>query len=288
VFTPATNSVYQNLTLNDPPNAYTADGAFSYYFRWTNTKLRAHVGNGYRVPSLYERFGTFYSSMFGYSNSGDPNLAPEKSVALDAGVEQSFLSDRLRLTGTYFYTDVTRAIDFAFCVPRCLPAPDPLSRFGGYYNTNGRIARGVETSAEIKPTANTRFFTSYTFTNSDERNPLNLFVSTSPGIPSHVFTLVVTQRFGKAWVNFDYTGTSSYVFPFYNFSFTTFEEKYYMYRFKGQSRGDVTVGYTFNAGSNGKTLRLYGTVENVFDQEYYDNGFRTPRANARLGATFSF
>ncbi|MEQ1646853.1 MAG: hypothetical protein ABL959_25585, partial [Pyrinomonadaceae bacterium] len=49
------NALYNNLTLNNPPNAYTFDGSASYFFRKSGTKLRAHVGNGYRVPSLYER-----------------------------------------------------------------------------------------------------------------------------------------------------------------------------------------------------------------------------------------
>ncbi len=288
-FLPVNNPTYQNLTLDNPPTAYTGDGSVSYFFNSTNTKLRAHFGNGYRVPSLYERFGTFYSGFFGYSNSGDPNLSPERSVAFDAGVEQSFLSGRVRMTGTYFYTDITNAIDFAFCVPQCLPFPDPLGRFGGSYNTDGRIARGVETSADINPTRSTRVFTSYTFTNSDERNPLNLFIRTSPGIPSHQFSMVATQRIGERfWVNFDFVGTSSYLFPFYNFNFLTFEEKYYMYRFKGSRRGDVTAGYTFGFKQEKLSLRVYGTVENVFDQEYYENGFRTAEATGRIGMTFAF
>lgn len=288
VFTPATNATYQGLTLKDPPNAYTADGSASYYFASTGTKIRAHVGNGYRVPSLYERFGTFYSSSFGYSNSGDPNLAPEKSIAFDGGIEQTFLKDRVRLNATYFYTDVRKAIDFAFCVPRCLPSPDPLARFSGYYNTSGRVARGVETSADLRPTSTTRIFTSYTFTNSDDRNSLNLFQPRSPGIPSHIFTLVATQRIGRAWVNFDLAATSSYVFPFYNFSFATFEEKYYTYRFKGSRKGDLTAGYTFGFARDTRTLRLYGTIENVLNQEYFENGFRTAKAVGRVGIAFGF
>lgn len=287
-FLPVTNPTYQNQTFADPPNAYTADGAVSYYFRSTGTKLRAHAGNGYRVASLYERFGSFYSDLFGYSNSGDPNLAPERSVAADAGIEQSLVGNRVRLSGTYFYTDIRKAIDFAFCVPRCLPFPDPLNRFGGYYNTEGRIARGIETSADINPTRTTRVFTSYTFTNSDERNPLDLFVLTSPGIPSHIVTVVATQRIGRAWINFDFAGTSSYLLPFYNFNFMTFEEKYYMYRFKGSRKGDLTAGYTFGFKNEKVTLRLYGTVENVFDQEYYENGFRTAGATGRVGLNFGF
>jgi len=169
-----------------------------------------------------------------------------------------------------------------------LPFPDPLNRFGGYYNTEGRIARGVETSAEINPTRNTRIFTSYTFTNSDERNPLNLSVLTSPGIPSHIFTVVATQRIGRAWINFDFAGTSSYLFPFYNFNFVTFEEKYYMYRFQGSRKGDLTAGYTFGFKQDTLALRIFGTAENVFDQEYYENGFRTAGAVGRIGMSFGF
>lgn len=287
-FRPVDNPAYDNLQLENPPSAYTADGSVSYLFHSTGTKLRAHVGNGYRVPSLYERFGTFYSGFFGYSNSGDPNLSPERSIAADAGIEQTFLSNRVRLTGTYFYTDVTTAIDFAFCVPQCLPGPDPFGRFGGYYNTDGRLARGLETSADINPTRSTRIFTSYTFTNSDERTPLNLFIRTSPGIPSHQFSLVATQRIKRFWVNFDFVATSTYLFPFYNFNGATFEEKYYMYRFKGSRRGDLTAGYTFGLGRDGMSLRVHGTVENVFGYEYYENGFRTIGATARAGVSFGF
>ncbi|MGE3467626.1 MAG: TonB-dependent receptor, partial [Pyrinomonadaceae bacterium] len=82
VFAPVSNPTYANLDLDDPPTAFTADGSVSYYFRSTRTKIRAHVGNGYRVPSLYERFASFY--FFGsFSSSGNPDLEPERSLAAD-------------------------------------------------------------------------------------------------------------------------------------------------------------------------------------------------------------
>src|SRR5690606_1644393 len=56
-----TGSPYQGVQMESPAGAFTLDGAISYFFP-TGTKLRAHGGNGYRVPSLYERFGTFYST----------------------------------------------------------------------------------------------------------------------------------------------------------------------------------------------------------------------------------
>jgi outer membrane cobalamin receptor len=35
-------------------------------------------------------------------------------------------------------------------------------------------------------------------------------------------------------------------------------------------------------------LRLYGTVENLFDYDYFENGFRTPGRNSRIGLSFGF
>ena len=104
------------------------------------------------------------------------------------------------------------------------------------------------------------------------------------GIPVHQFTIVATQRFRHAWVNFDYIETSSYLVPI--FSNTTFNT--YVYRFKGNSKGDFTAGYTFGLKKDRMTLRLYGTIENVFGYEYFENGFKTAGRTARAGLTFGF
>ena len=53
------SSPYASVPLTTPPAAYTGDAAISYYFPSTSTKLRAHGGNSYRAPSLYERFGGY-------------------------------------------------------------------------------------------------------------------------------------------------------------------------------------------------------------------------------------
>ncbi len=288
IFVPVDNPTYEDLVLENPPTAFTADVSVSYYFRSTDTKLRGHIGNGYRVPSLYERFGS--SFFFGsFSASGDPFLTPERSIGGDVAIEQKFFNDRLRLTAAYFYTDIKKSIDFAFCVPQCLPSDDPLDRFLGYYNTEGRIARGLEFTGEIKPSESTSIFTSYTYTNSDERNPLNLSVLTSPGIPDHQFTLVATQRFGKRLsVNFDFVATSKYFFPFYSFNNVTFAENYFFYRFKGSRRGDLTVRYEHPLLMEKAKLVIHGTVENIFGYDYFDNAFRTVGRTGRIGVGFSF
>lgn len=282
------NAPYTNLNLTDPPVAMTVDGAISYFFRNTGTKLRAHVGNGYRVPSLYERFGTFFTTF--PTNSfvpiGAPDLKPERSTAFDAGVEQLLAAEKVKLSATYFYTSLFQTIGYGL-----LPQPDPFGRLngqsgGGYLNNKGGIARGAEMSAQIRPYRSTDIFTSYTFTNSDQREPqiANSGFVRSLAVPDHQLTLVATQRYRRFWVNFDFLATSSYLAPI--FSSSSFVTR--IYRFKGNRRGDLTAGYTFGVGRHSQTLRLYGTIENIFDQEYYESGFRTAGATGRIGLSFSF
>ncbi len=279
-----TNAPYIDLTLSDPPIAYTFDGAAAYSFRSSGTKLRGHIGNGYRVPSLYERFGTFFST-FGtpeFIALGDPLLKPEKTIAFDAGIDQDLARERVKLSATYFYTRLDDIIGFGNAVPDIGLTRRP---FGGYENQKGGVARGGEFSAKIRPWALTEISTSYTYTNSDQRTPQvsGSGVIKSLGIPDHQFTLVATQRIGRLWINFDLLATSPYLAPI--FSGSTFST--YIYRFDGNRKGDLTVGYTFDIKNN-RSLRAFGTIENVFDQEYFENGFRTPGSTGRIGVSFGF
>jgi vitamin B12 transporter len=279
------NAPYSNVILDSPPTAVTFDGAGSYFFRRSRTKFRAHIGNGYRVPSLFERFGTFFDN-FSVPNSfvalGDPGLKPEKSIAADGGFEQTFNKEKIRLTAVYFYTKLIDTIGFGNVVPDIGMTPRP---FGGYENQKGGIARGGEFSGTLKPTRSTDIFASYTFTNSDQRasQVAGSGVIETLGIPKHQFTLVATQRIKRFWASFDLLLASDYLAPI--FSNERFNS--YVYRFRGNRRGDLTAGYTFNF-KNDLGVRLFGTVENVFDDAYFENGFRTPGRNSRFGLSFSF
>jgi iron complex outermembrane receptor protein len=279
------NAPYSNLTLSNPPAAYTFDGAASYFFRSTGTKIRVHIGNGYRVPSLFERFGTFFSS-FGKAQFvalGDPRLGPERSIAFDGGIEQRLFGDKANLSAVYFYTRLTDTIGFGNDVPDIGETQRP---FGGYLNTKGGLARGAEFSGRFKPAATTDVFASYTFTNSDQREPqvAGSGVISTLGLPEHQFTMVAAQRFGRFWVSFDLLASSSYLAPI--FSGSTFST--YIYRFEGNRRGDLTSGYTFKLKDDKFDLRLFGTLENLFDNEYFENGFRTAGSTRRVGISFGF
>ncbi len=277
-FDPAANAPYVGITFSAPPNAYTGDGSIAYFFRESGTKLRAHVGNGYRAPSLYERLGTFFSS---FSNSfgalGDPGLRPERSIAFDAGVDQTIRNNRVRLSATYFYTRLQEVVGFG-------PVTTFDRIFGGYLNTGGGLARGVEVSATVAPARTFDLFAAYTFTNSDERTPRLENVISAFVIPDHQFSLVATQRFGRrVAVNFDLTASRGYLAPV--FDNRTFASR--VYRFDGIVKADVVASYTLPL-DDARSIRFFGKVENMFDRQNYENGFRTPGRTARAGAAFNF
>jgi iron complex outermembrane receptor protein len=103
-------------------------------------------------------------------------------------------------------------------------------------------------------------------------------------IPDHQFSLVVTQRFGRRiLVNFDLAASSDYLAPILDPN--TFASR--AYRFHGLTKADLGGSYTLPFGES-RSLRFFGYVDNLFDREYFESGFRTPGRTARAGASFSF
>ncbi|MCZ6489949.1 MAG: TonB-dependent receptor [Acidobacteria bacterium] len=272
---------YADVSLESPPAAYTGDAAVAYFFRSTGTKLRAHIGNAYRVPSAFNRFGGFFSS---FSNSfsffGDPRLSPERSIAFDAGIDQWLFNSKLRLSSTFFYTSLQEIILFDFGVIDA--STDPFGRFGGYRNGGGGLARGVEFSLSVAPASATSFNFSYTYTNSDSRTP------TVPGTDffkvlgqsDHMFTLTATQRVGRRFdVAFDLFAVSDYSQRLFGADGR--------FVFDGPVKADVVASYTVPV-ANGHQMKFYGKVENVFDNNYFEGGFNAPGIWAIGGVKFSF
>ncbi len=139
------------------------------------------------------------------------------------------------------------------------------------------MARGLELSATAAPTSTLDLFTSYTYTNSDERVPHAAGVR-SFIIPDHQFSLVATQRVGRrVLVNFDFVASSNYIVPIFP----------RIYRFDGLVKADLGASYTLPLAGT-KSIRFYGNVENLFDQDYFEGGFRTPGRAGVGGASFSF
>jgi len=275
---PLASAPYQGVAINSPPAAYTGDGSVAYFVRRTNTKVRGHVGRGYRAPSLYERFGSGFDSTFGYTTYGDPRLAPEHSITFDAGIDQTFAKGRVRASATYFYTTLQQVIAFA-----TLTGSDPFGRFFGYYNSQGGISRGVETKVAMVPVAALNFSASYTFVNAVERAPVAGAWRTL-AIPRHQFSAALTWRAGKRILfTFDTLDAGNYLGPM--FSDVTFSSR--AYSFDGVRRVNAGASYRLPLGEF-RALRFFVRGENLVDQEYFENGFRTPGRTANGGIQFEF
>ena len=270
------NPIYRAIALPSPPSAWTGDLSAAYSFSSTGTKIRAHGGNSYRAPALYERFGaSFFAGAF--SAYGDPALAPERLIAIDGGIDQYLASSRVKLSATYFYTRVQQSIIFDFVT--VTPSTDPWGRFGGYRNSGGGLARGTELSIETKPLRSMSLRGSYTNTNADDRTSQYSNGSLkSIRVSDHMFTAVATQRMWRDFdVTLDFTGTTNYGVPF----------SWQYVEFDGMKKLDLAVSWTKQV-SDSQSLRFYTRVENMLNRTYLEEGFRTPKAWAVGGMKWMF
>ncbi|MGC4051544.1 MAG: TonB-dependent receptor [Paludibaculum sp.] len=269
--------LYQGVTFPTPRNAYTGDVAVSYFLPSSSTKLRAHAGNGFRTPTLYERLGSsFYFGSF--SALGDPRLRPERTVSADFGLDQYFANSKYRVSASYFYTRLQEVIGYAGLTN------DPYGRFGGYVNLGGGLARGVELSGEARPYRSLTLSSSYTYTNADERNSGLIGGSLrSIRVFPQMFTAVATQQVSKrTQVTLSFLGASDYI----SGSFFVGSGNR-PYQFDGPRKLDLAVSYTLPLGER-TSLRFFTRAENLTNQRYFEDGFRTPGIWATGGLKLAF
>ncbi len=110
----------------------TARATIAYRIPETGTKLRASVGTGAKAPTLFQRFSPQY---------GSPDLNPERSVGIDAGVDQDLFDGRFTMSATVFANRFRNLINFVSGSP-CL-----ATQSGCYVNVQRASTSGVELSA---------------------------------------------------------------------------------------------------------------------------------------------
>ena len=280
-FVPLASAPYQGIAFPSPTPAYTGDSSVAYFFRKTGTKMRAHVGRGYRAPSLFERFGAGFDPVYGYSVYGDPLLKPEHSISFDAGVDQTFFKGRLKTSASYFYTGLQNVIIFDTS-GLIDPAKDPFGRFIGYLNTQGGISRGFETSAAVAPTRSLKVTTGFTYVNAIERTPIVGDVLQTFAVPRNQFSLLVTEQpTSRLLLSFDTLASSSYLAPVYGDVSTQ------TYRFNGIHKVNVGASYRIPIKEY-RAIRFFVRADNFFNQTYFESGFLTPGRTASGGLQFEF
>lgn len=110
----------------------------AYRIPETGTKLRASLGTGGKAPTLYQLYAPLY---------GVAALQPERSIGFDAGIDQTLLDGRVKLSVTGFANRMKQMIDFEFNGAAC-PGGLGLHPFGCYANIARAETSGVETAVE--------------------------------------------------------------------------------------------------------------------------------------------
>ncbi len=181
------------------------------------------------------------------------------------------------LSASYFYTKLNEVVVFD-STGAITPLTDPLGRNGGYRNTGGGLSRGVEFSATAAVTRSLQVNGSYTYTDSRQRTPLVAGVWQTYEIPRQQFAAFATQRFSSRLTGLvGYTGSSSYLTSISGRAF----------RFDGPTRLQAAMAYRRPLSEN-RAMRFYGKVDNLLNQTYFENGFRTPGATLTVGTQFEF
>ncbi|WP_421931808.1 TonB-dependent receptor plug domain-containing protein [Phenylobacterium sp.] len=211
-----------------------------------DTVLRASFGQGFKAPTLYQL----------YSQYGNTALAPEEADSWDAGLEQSMLNRRVKVSAAYFDRQTTNQIDFVSCPsvttnPLCFAGV--VKRSGYYDNTARTKARGVELAGSTKVGLLT-LQGNYTWTEAknDVGGSANFgkLLARRPEHQANLWVSWVWPAKVSTSVGIRYTGDT-----FDNVANTT--------RLKGYTLVDLRVSYPVT-----DAVVLYGRVENLTDKAY--------------------
>ena len=116
------------------------------------TRISASAGLGIKEPTLLQSFSP--NPFF----HGNPDLLPERTRALEAGLEQRLASDRVRLALSWFDNRYRNIISLA---------TDPATFHAQYFNIGLTTARGAELSADVALVSGFHARGGYTFTDSE-------------------------------------------------------------------------------------------------------------------------
>ena len=118
-----------------------------------DTIIKGSVGKAFRAPNIYELYRTWTGSYATYHSN--PDLSPETLWNYEIGVDQYLLTRRIKLSATYFHTDMDDLI---------------YSYYEGRdkYEDNAGKAKidGIELGASVKPVEWLKLWSNYTYNDS--------------------------------------------------------------------------------------------------------------------------
>jgi vitamin B12 transporter len=223
---------------------------------FTDTKLKASYGTGFKAPTLSELYQNFPDFNF-FSN---PNLKPEESVGYDLGFEQPLFNDRVRFGSTYFHNNITNLIN-------------ENATFTSYTNVGFATTEGTENFVSAKITERLVVRADYTFTRAVDdstgvqllRRPKEKWSTTATWQPIDPLTLSATVLHVSSFLDVSRDGLETNLYA------------------PGYTIVNLTGDYKIN-----DQLRIFGRVDNLFNLHYQNpTGFLEPGLGVFGGIRFA-
>jgi vitamin B12 transporter len=237
---------------------HTAQGVFG------DTRLRATYGQGIVEPRFDQSFGT------NPCTPGNPNLLPEQSRTVHAGVEQKLASDRVRVTADYFDSRFRNIISFQY---------DPVTFCGTFFNTNLARARGANLSGEahltrwLNASANYTYDSTRTLSAPNKSDPNYFIGSRLLRRPVNSGNVMLNASFRR--MNWNLSGYFTGQRADYNYPGQIMNP--------GYARFDLAASYNVSHG-----LSFYGRIANLADKQYQEAyGYPALGREFRVGVKYT-
>lgn len=200
----------------------------SYILRETASRLKANMGTGFKSPTLFQLYSSF----------GDPNLAPDKSLSYDLGLEQGAFDNKVSLGITYFHNKFENMVEFDSVTNK-------------YKNIGRAKTFGWEAEFSFKPIEKLKLGMNYTHTATEDeetgkelnrrpRNQASLNINWE-FIPKANLNLGLAYK-GHNWNN---AANTQKVEPY----------------------AKIDLGFTYELPKN---FNFFTRIENILDRQYED------------------
>lgn len=219
-------------------------------------KVFINISSAYKIPSLYQL----------YSEYGNKNLTPEKSINYEIGVQVYTNNKQSNFRVGGFKRDIKDLIVFY---------TDPNSYASQYINRDRQHDYGFEMESTIGLSKKSRWINNLTYVDGDGENEgvktKNLYRR-----PNFTFNSIFTAELTKALT----------IMPSFRFVGTRLKGMYDAGPNKMPSYYtiDLYLGYTIS-----KSCRAFVDFKNITNQQYFDIvGYNSKRFNVMAGVNLSF
>ncbi|QFR49988.1 TonB-dependent receptor [Sulfurimonas lithotrophica] len=235
---------------------------------YNNLNIRASYGNGYRAPSIKERYFNFDHSQYGYMVIGNPNLEPESSHSYQLSFEW-IRKKNFNANINFYYNDIKDLIDTKKNIQKSILNGLEIHE---YINIDSALTSGVEISGAFYFMNHYSINGGYTYLYSEDKNTKKHLTSR----PEHQVKTILS--YNKSTTNI----LLSFIYE--SDEFVDSENK-----IKSPSSTQIDIKMTTYVT---KLLSIYGGINNLLDNHQNvddEHDLRTKRPRyIYAGVTYNF